>query len=145
MKVHEEGGGAQCTISERSSIIKNHHHLGTPEKNHLRIGQIFGNLGMFSANVLYFLYSLRRKNRKRTGRGVKRKGVTNCWDFCGNFIISMEIYMGIWAFSNSQNSQLLGGIPRKLLGFSVIPTTTSGPPAPPHHHHHPGNTLAAAR
>ena len=68
---------------------------------------------------LFFFY-LKKKKWKRRGRGVKGKGVTNCWDFRGNFIIVLGNFMGIWPFSNSQNSQLFLRIPQKSLGFLTI-------------------------
>ena len=87
-------------------------------------GHFLGNFGAVSAHVHFFLFFVRKrkrkvkmKKRKRRGRAVKGKGVTNCWDFRGNFIIFLGKSMGIRPFSNSQNSQLFWGIPQKLWVF----------------------------
>ena len=63
---------------------------------------------------------MKKKKMERRGGGVKGKGVTNCWDFCGNFIILLGFFLGIWSFQNSKKSQLFLGIPRKELGISEV-------------------------
>jgi len=67
----------------------------------------------------------RRRKKKKRGRGVREKGVTNCWDFFGNFIIfCWNLTPKFGHFKITENSNILR-IPLKDVRFSEIPTTTT--------------------
>ena len=66
-----------------------------------------------------------KEMKKKIERG-KGEGCHKLLGFSWEFHHFWGIFMGIWPFSNSQNSQLFLGIPQKLLGFSPIPHDEAG-------------------